>query len=61
VVPGSGEVLLAAGAIHTPQVLLLSGIGGAAELAKAGVECVVDLPGVGKNLQDQPATLVAYK
>jgi choline dehydrogenase len=46
------EVLLAGGAINSPQLLLLSGIGPAAELHAAGVTTLLDLPGVGKNLQD---------
>jgi choline dehydrogenase len=45
-------VLLAAGAINSPHLLLLSGIGPADELRAAGVAVVHDLPGVGKNLQD---------
>jgi choline dehydrogenase len=46
------EVVLAAGAINSPQLLLLSGIGPAEELRARGVSEVHDLPGVGKNLQD---------
>jgi choline dehydrogenase-like flavoprotein len=46
------EVVLAAGAINSPQLLLLSGIGPADELRARGVAVVHDLPGVGKNLQD---------
>lgn len=46
------EVIVAAGAIGSPRLLLLSGVGPADELRKAGVEVVHDLPGVGKNLQD---------
>ena len=46
------EVVLAAGAINSPQLLLLSGIGPADELGARGVSVVHDLPGVGKNLQD---------
>jgi len=46
------EVLLAGGAINSPQLLLLSGIGPAAELQSVGVTVALDLPGVGKNLQD---------
>jgi choline dehydrogenase len=46
------EVLLAAGAINSPHLLLLSGIGPADELRAAGAEVAHDLPGVGKNLQD---------
>jgi choline dehydrogenase-like flavoprotein len=48
----SQEVVLAAGAINSPQLLLLSGIGPAEELRARGVSVVHDLPGVGKNLQD---------
>jgi choline dehydrogenase-like flavoprotein len=48
------EVLLSAGAINSPQLLLLSGIGPAEELRAAGVEVSHDLPGVGRNLQDHP-------
>ena len=47
------EVIVSAGAINTPRLLLLSGIGPADELRAAGVEVVHDLPGVGKNLRDQ--------
>jgi choline dehydrogenase len=46
------EVIVAAGAIGSPRLLLLSGIGRADELKAAGVEVLHDLPGVGRNLQD---------
>ena len=46
------EMVLAAGAINSPQLLLLSGVGPAEELRARGVSVVHDLPGVGKNLQD---------
>ena len=46
------EVLLAGGAINSPQLLLLSGIGPAEELRALGIKVAHDLPGVGKNLQD---------
>ncbi|KAK2790761.1 hypothetical protein FQN53_008584 [Emmonsiellopsis sp. PD_33] len=51
------EVILAAGAIHTPQILQLSGIGPEAVVEAAGIESRLDLPGVGSNFQDHP---VAY-
>jgi choline dehydrogenase len=47
------EVILSAGAYITPQLLMLSGIGPASELRRHGIEPRVDLPGVGKNLQDR--------
>jgi choline dehydrogenase-like flavoprotein len=47
------EVILSAGAINSPRLLLLSGIGPADELRAVGIEPVHDLPGVGKNLHDQ--------
>jgi choline dehydrogenase-like flavoprotein len=47
------EVLLCGGAFNTPQLLLLSGIGPKDELARHGIPTHVDLPGVGKNLQDR--------
>jgi choline dehydrogenase-like flavoprotein len=46
------NVLLAAGAIRSPQILMLSGVGPADELAKVGVSVVLDQPAVGKNLSD---------
>lgn len=49
---GAGEVILCGGAINSPQLLQLAGIGAAAELRALGVPSVVDLPGVGENLQD---------
>lgn len=55
IIAASKEVILSAGAIGTPQVLLSSGVGDAAELRAVGIKPVLDLPDVGKNLQDQPA------
>ena len=46
------EVLMAAGALQTPQILMLSGVGPAAELARHGIGVVHDLAGVGRNLHD---------
>lgn len=48
----SREVLLSAGAIQSPQLLMLSGIGDSTELKRVGIDVLVALPGVGKNLQD---------
>lgn len=49
----SREVILAAGAFNSPQLLKLSGVGPRAELERFGIEVVVDSPGVGENLQDR--------
>ena len=46
-----GEVLMCAGAVHTPQLLQLSGFGGADHLRKFGIDVLSDLPGMGRNLQ----------
>ncbi|WP_085718517.1 choline dehydrogenase [Pseudomonas sp. B28(2017)] len=54
------EVLLSAGAINSAQLLLLSGIGPAAELRDLGIEVRHDLPGVGRRLNDHPDTVVQY-
>ncbi|KAF7374613.1 hypothetical protein MSAN_00345900 [Mycena sanguinolenta] len=48
------EVILSAGAIHSPHILMLSGVGPASELQKHGIPVVRDLPGVGANLVDHP-------
>ncbi|CAM9137760.1 unnamed protein product, partial [Discosporangium mesarthrocarpum] len=57
VAPG-GEVLLAGGAISSPQMLMLSGVGPAEHLESKNIEVKSDLPGVGKNLKDHPAVTV---
>lgn len=49
---GAQEVVLSAGAINSPQLLMLSGIGPAAHLQEMGIDVVADLPGVGQNLHD---------
>src|SRR5262249_28327686 len=54
------EVILCGGAINSPQLLLLSGIGPADQLRRLGIPIVVDLPGVGQNLQDHLDVAVAY-
>jgi choline dehydrogenase len=55
------EVILCGGAFNTPQLLMLSGIGSAEELKLYGIEARVDLPGVGKNLQDRYEISVVYR
>jgi choline dehydrogenase len=55
------EVVLCAGAIGSPQILLLSGIGPAAQLRELGIPVVVDLPGVGANLQDHPRVALTWE
>jgi choline dehydrogenase len=67
----AGEVIVCGGAINSPQLLQLSGIGGAEDLRAHGIDVVSDLPGVGENLQDhlevyvqhsstQPVTVAPY-
>lgn len=52
----NGEIVLAGGAINSPQLLMLSGIGPSAHLREHGVDVQVELPGVGQNLQDHPVS-----
>ena len=56
-----GEIVLAAGAIGSPHVLMLSGVGPAAHLAEHGIPLVLDRPGVGQNLQDHLQLRTIYK
>jgi choline dehydrogenase len=56
----AGEVILSGGAINSPQLLQLSGVGNAAELSKLGIDVVHDLPGVGENLQDHLEVYIQY-
>ncbi|KAK9805156.1 hypothetical protein WJX72_002610 [[Myrmecia] bisecta] len=56
----SGEVLMCAGAVHTPQILQLSGVGPAKQLQQHGIDVVADLGAVGSNMQDHPACLTAF-
>ena len=53
-VRAGSEVVFSLGAIHTPKVLMQSGIGDQAELQRLGIPVVQHLPGVGRNLQDHP-------
>ena len=55
------EVLLSAGAIESPRILLSSGIGNRQELEKAGISCHHNVPGVGENLQDHLDTMVTVR
>jgi len=54
------EILLSGGVFGSPQLLMLSGIGPADHLKDMGIDPVIDLPGVGKNLQDHLGVLVHY-
>jgi choline dehydrogenase len=54
------EIILSGGAVNSPQLLMLSGIGPADELKRVGIPVVFDLPGVGKNLQDHLQAGVIY-
>ncbi|MCV2488340.1 GMC family oxidoreductase N-terminal domain-containing protein [Geodermatophilus sp. YIM 151500] len=56
----AAEVVLAGGAVNSPQLLLLSGIGPAEHLGSVGVDVVHDLPGVGAGLQDHPVVPVIW-
>ena len=57
----AGTVIVCAGSINSPQILLLSGIGGTAQLEPHGIRQIHDLPGVGMNLQDHPDALVVHR
>ncbi|MGE0061616.1 MAG: GMC family oxidoreductase [Xanthobacteraceae bacterium] len=56
-----GEVVMAAGAIGSPQIMMLSGIGPAAHLAEHGIALALDKPGVGQNLHDHLQLRMIYK
>ena len=71
VIRAKEEVIVSASSLNSPKLLMLSGIGPAEHLAEHGIECLVDRPGVGQNLQDhlefyfqyaskQPITLYKY-
>jgi len=53
------EVIISAGALHSPSLLMRSGLGPAADIAQSGIGVIADLQGVGANLQDHPAVSVA--
>ncbi len=54
------EVILAGGVVNSPQLLMISGIGPAAELKSHDIDVRVDLPGVGQNLSDHPSIIAMY-
>lgn len=54
-----GSVILCAGALHSPWLLMRSGIGPHGHLAERGIDTVADLPGVGRNLQDHPSVSIS--
>jgi len=57
----AGEVILCGGSINSPQLLQLSGVGPAGELASLGIPVVADLPGVGAHLQDHLEVYIQYR
>ncbi|HJP30130.1 MAG TPA: choline dehydrogenase [Candidatus Latescibacteria bacterium] len=56
----AGEIICCAGAINSPQLLQLSGVGRADELSRLGIDVVISLPGVGENLQDHLEVYVQH-
>ncbi|MGS4884028.1 GMC family oxidoreductase [Roseibium sp. MB-4] len=60
-VKARAEVILSAGAIGSPQLMMVSGIGEAQHLKEQGIDIVADLPGVGKNLQDHLQARLVFK
>lgn len=60
-VKAHSEIILSGGAINSPQILMLSGIGEAAQLSEHGIKVEADLPGVGKNMQDHLQARLVYK
>ena len=60
-VPANQEIIVSGGAYNSPQILMLSGIGAADELATHGIDMVHHLPGVGMNLQDHPSVAMVMK
>lgn len=61
IVEAAREIVVCCGAIDSPALLQRSGIGPAGILGAAGIECLVDLPGVGENLQDHAEGLVVWE
>jgi choline dehydrogenase-like flavoprotein len=61
VITACREVIISAGTLKSPPLLELSGIGNTSLLEEAGIEALIDLPGVGENLQDHPRIQAAYQ
>ena len=61
VITACREVILSAGTLKSPPLLEASGIGNASLLEEAGIKALIDLPGVGENLQDHPRIQAAYQ
>lgn len=61
VVSANREVVISAGAIDSPKLLMLSGIGPAEHLEEIGIDVLVDSPGVGSNLQDHPEAVIGWE
>jgi len=57
----AGEVIISAGTFNSPQILMLAGIGPAAQLESFKIPIALDLPGVGRNLQDHPLVGTAWR
>ena len=55
------EIILSTGAIHSPQLLLLSGVGPGVELRSLGIEQVHDLPGVGRSMKNHPSVNIVFR
>ena len=55
------QIILSGGAINSPQLLMLSGVGPADHLGSLGIDLVHDLPGVGQNLRDHPAVFMLFR
>ena len=58
---GGGEIVLAGGAVGSPHLLLLSGIGPSAHLREHGIDARVDLPGVGRGVRDHPKVWITWR
>ncbi|HAC18393.1 MAG TPA: mycofactocin system GMC family oxidoreductase MftG, partial [Dehalococcoidia bacterium] len=55
------EIILSAGAVGSPQILMLSGVGPADHLNEVGIPVVKNAPGVGQNLRDHPLAYISWK